>query len=51
MPTEHDAPVGLIDIGANLSHESFKADLDPVLERAWAAGLEAIIVTGSDRTQ
>lgn len=49
MPTEHDAPAGLIDIGANLSHESFKADLDAVLERAWAAGLDAIIVTGSDR--
>ena len=51
MPTEYDAPVRLIDIGANLSHESFKADLDPVLERAWAAGLEAIIVTGSDRVR
>ena len=37
----------MIDIGANLAHESFDADLPQVLDRAWAAGLEAIIVTGS----
>ena len=37
----------MIDIGANLAHESFDADRNAVLERAWAAGLEAIIVTGS----
>ncbi|MGQ0529255.1 MAG: TatD family hydrolase [Panacagrimonas sp.] len=37
----------MIDIGANLSHESFDADLPQVLDRAWAAGLEAIVVTGS----
>lgn len=40
---------GLIDIGANLAHESFHDDREAVLERAWAAGLDAIIVTGSSR--
>ncbi len=37
----------LIDIGANLGHESFAHDLDAVLERAIAAGLEHLIVTGT----
>ncbi|HUS25118.1 MAG TPA: TatD family hydrolase [Candidatus Binatia bacterium] len=37
----------LIDIGANLAHDSFEADRDEVLSRAWAAGLRAIVVTGS----
>lgn len=39
--------MALIDIGANLAHESFHADLDQVLHRAWDAGLEAIVITGS----
>jgi TatD DNase family protein len=38
----------MIDIGANLAHDSFDRDRGAVLERAWAAGLEAIVVTGSD---
>ncbi|HSW13870.1 MAG TPA: TatD family hydrolase [Solimonas sp.] len=38
---------GLIDIGANLVHDSFDADFDSVLHRAWQAGLGAIVVTGS----
>jgi TatD DNase family protein len=38
----------LIDIGANLSHSSFRHDLDIVLERARAAGIAHIIVTGTD---
>jgi TatD DNase family protein len=37
----------VIDIGANLAHESFDLDRDAVLQRAWEAGLEAIVVTGS----
>jgi TatD DNase family protein len=41
------ATTGLIDIGANLAHDSFAADFEPMLHRAWAAGLEAIVVTGS----
>jgi len=37
----------LIDIGANLAHDSFDADRDAVLKRATAAGVAQIIVTGS----
>ncbi len=37
----------LIDIGANLTHESFQHDFDDVLERANTAGVETIIVTGA----
>ena len=39
--------MGLVDIGANLAHESFAADFDAVLSRASAAGVDTIIVTGS----
>ena len=38
----------MIDIGANLAHESFAQDLEAVLARAAAAGLEHIVLTGSD---
>lgn len=37
----------LIDIGANLAHDSFDADREAVLARAAAAGVEAIVITGS----
>jgi TatD DNase family protein len=37
----------VIDIGANLTHASFRDDLDAVLARARAAGVETIIVTGT----
>ncbi|MGH8453374.1 MAG: TatD family hydrolase [Nevskiales bacterium] len=40
--------MSLIDIGANLAHDSFDADREAVLARARKAGVEAIIVTGSD---
>ena len=39
----------LIDIGANLGHESFAADLDAVLSRARAAGVARMMVTGASR--
>lgn len=39
----------LIDIGANLTHESFDRDLDAVLERARAAGVVQMVVTGASR--
>jgi TatD DNase family protein len=39
----------LIDIGANLGHESFAHDLDVVLERARRAGVARMIVTGASR--
>ncbi len=38
----------MIDIGANLTNRSFRSDLDEVLGRARTAGLEHIVVTGSD---
>jgi TatD DNase family protein len=37
----------LIDIGANLTHSSFRDDLADVIARARAAGVEDIIVTGT----
>jgi TatD DNase family protein len=37
----------LIDIGANLAHDSFDDDLEEVLQRAAAAGVTRIVVTGS----
>jgi TatD DNase family protein len=39
----------LIDIGANLTHESFRRDFDAVLERARAAGVVRMVVTGASR--
>jgi TatD DNase family protein len=37
----------LIDIGVNLAHDSFDADRDAVMQRAAAAGVTQMIVTGS----
>jgi TatD DNase family protein len=37
----------MIDIGANLAHESFAHDREAVLERARAAGVTTIVVTGT----
>lgn len=39
----------LIDIGANLTHESFGHDFDAVLARARAAGVQRMLVTGASR--
>src|SRR5699024_6065586 len=41
-------PSALIDIGANLSHESFAHDLDAVVQRAQANGIVHMLVTGAD---
>jgi TatD DNase family protein len=38
----------LIDIGANLTNKAFDADLRAVIDRAAQAGVERIIVTGTD---
>jgi len=40
-------PPPLIDIGANLTHESFRPDFDAVLARARAHGVAQIVVTGA----
>jgi len=37
----------LIDIGANLTHESFARDRPQVLERAWSVGVRKLMVTGA----
>ena len=39
----------LLDIGANLCHESFHHDLDAVLQRALTHGVARMIVTGASR--
>ncbi|HJU07460.1 MAG TPA: TatD family hydrolase [Rhodanobacteraceae bacterium] len=39
----------LIDIGANLTHESFRHDFDAVLLRARQHGIEQIVVTGASK--
>jgi TatD DNase family protein len=39
----------LIDIGANLSHDSFDHDRDAVLQRAREAGVAQLLVTGASR--
>ena len=46
--TESAAPV-LVDIGANLTHESFRHDVDAVLDRAAANGITQLVVTGASR--
>jgi TatD DNase family protein len=40
----------IIDIGANLTHDSFDADRAAVLERAAAAGVRRLVVTGTSVT-
>jgi len=40
--------ISLIDIGSNLTHDSFAGDRDEVLARALAAGVDRQIVTGTD---
>ncbi len=39
----------LIDIGANLAGKSFERDREAVIERAREAGVDCMIVTGTDR--
>ncbi|GAB6195322.1 TatD family hydrolase [Lysobacter xanthus] len=39
----------LIDIGANLTHDTFDRDRDDVLQRARAAGVTQMVVTGASR--
>ena len=39
----------LVDIGANLGHESFRHDLPALLERAALHGVRRMIVTGASR--
>lgn len=45
---EFTAAAALVDIGANLSHAGFSADLTAVLQRAQAARVETLVLTGAD---
>ncbi len=47
--TGEQPPARLIDIGANLAHDSFDHDREEVVTRARKAGVEIIVVTGSSR--
>ena len=40
----------LIDIGVNLAHRSFRSDLAQVIARATAAGVRALVITGTSET-
>jgi TatD DNase family protein len=40
-------PNDIVDIGVNLAHRSFRADLTQVIERAFAAGVRRMVVTGT----
>ena len=40
-------PYDLVDIGANLTHDSFDPDRDAVMQRARDAGVARMIITGS----
>ena len=40
-------PLDLIDIGANLTHDSFRDDLPEVLARAAGSGVRRLVVTGT----
>lgn len=42
------APAPLVDIGANLTHESFDRDLEATLARAMAANVTTMVITGAD---
>ncbi len=39
---------GLIDVGANLTHESFSGDLPAVIDRAAGSGVRRMVVTGTN---
>jgi len=41
--------MNLIDIGCNLTHDSFDKDLDAVIERAHEAGVVQMVVTGASK--
>lgn len=41
----------LVDIGANLSHDSFRHDLPEVVQRARSAGVVQIVVTGASESE
>jgi len=47
VANDSTAPAPLIDIGANLTHDSFDPDREAVIARARAAGVVQMVVTGA----
>jgi TatD DNase family protein len=48
LPTQtRAAALELVDVGVNLPHDSFDHDRDSVIERAAAAGVARMVITGS----
>lgn len=47
MAVDAEPTPDLVDIGANLTHESFAADLDQVLATALQVGVRRLLVTGA----
>jgi len=47
--SSYNSQMHLVDIGANLTHESFRHDFEAVLARAKQHGIEQIVVTGASK--
>lgn len=47
VAAQHKIRMNLIDIGANLTHESFRHDFDEMLLRASQQGVSRLVVTGA----
>src|SRR3974390_2395258 len=43
MQESHD----IVDIGVNLAHRSFQGDRKQIVERAFAAGVRTMVITGT----
>ncbi|MGI9336449.1 MAG: TatD family hydrolase [Gammaproteobacteria bacterium] len=51
MDAREGAVRGLVDVGANLGHDSFARDLPEVLGRARSSGVAQIVVTGASESE
>jgi TatD DNase family protein len=49
LPHEPPSRMQLIDIGANLTHDTFDHDREAVLQRARDAGVAQLVITGASR--
>ncbi len=46
-PIEMDESHDIVDIGVNLPHRSFQKDREEVIQRAFAAGVRTMVITGT----
>jgi TatD DNase family protein len=46
-PIEMDESHDIVDIGVNLTHRSFQRDREEVIQRAFAAGVRTMVITGT----